>query len=128
MILQDIASYNVEQACGLDGHNIVTIVMHELDTDVNGAMLWVADRHTKVETKYFEAVTATPKWGEPIDSQVREYCDGMGNWVRANHDWNFESERYFGTKGLEVQRKRWILPMPKDRPKSREDIGPVLIE
>ncbi|KAG1886764.1 terpenoid synthase [Suillus subluteus] len=124
----DITSYNLEQARGDDSHNIVTIVMHELDTDVNGAMLWVTDHHTKLEKKHFEAAAAIPKWGEPIDSQVREYCDGVGNWVRANYDWCFESGRYFGTNGLEVQRKRWILPMPKDHLRQgRGEIGPVLV-
>ncbi|KAG2136963.1 terpenoid synthase [Suillus bovinus] len=113
-LANDITSYNVEQARGDDGHNIVTIVMHDLDTDVNGAMLWVMDRHIKLEKKYFEAAAAIPKWGEPIDSQVREYCDGLGNWVRANYEWSFESERYFGTNGLEIRRKRWILLMQKD--------------
>ncbi|KAG2124659.1 terpenoid synthase [Suillus clintonianus] len=123
----DIASYNVEQARGDEGHNIVTIVMHELDTDVNGAILWVADCHAKLETKFLEAMAAIPKWEELIDSQVREYCDGLGNCVRANNDWSFESERYFGTDGLEVQRKGWLLLMPRDRLKGREEIGPVLV-
>ncbi|KAG1886767.1 terpenoid synthase [Suillus subluteus] len=127
-LTNDIISYNREQARGDDSHNIVTIVMHELDTDVNGAILWVMDHHTKIEKKYFEAEAAIPKWGEPIDSQVREYCDGLGNWVRANYDWHFESERYLGTNGEEVQRKRWVLLMPKDNlRKGREDIGPVLV-
>ncbi|KAG1869402.1 terpenoid synthase [Suillus subalutaceus] len=123
----DILSYDLEQARGDDDHNIVKIVMHEFDTDVNGAMLWVADHHTKLEKKYFKAVAAIPKWGEPIDSQVREYCDGLGNWVRAGCDWSFESERYFGTNGMEVQQKKWILPMPKDYLKGCEEIGPVLV-
>jgi hypothetical protein len=126
MILQDIVSYNLEQARGDDTHNMVTVIMHELDTDVNGAMLWVADHHIQLEKKYFEAMAAIPKWGEHIDSQVREYCDGLGNWVRANYDWGFESERYFGTNSLEVQQRRWISLMPKDRLKSCEEIGPVL--
>ncbi|KAG1801186.1 terpenoid synthase [Suillus variegatus] len=126
ILANDIVSYNLEQARGDDSHNIVTIIM-QLDTDVNGAMLWVADRHTKLEKEYFEAIAAIPKWGEPIDSQVKEYCNGLGNWVRANYDWNFESERYLGTNGLEVQRKRWILPMPKDHLSGCEEIGPVLV-
>ncbi|KAG2040645.1 terpenoid synthase, partial [Suillus americanus] len=113
-LTNDITSYNLEQARGDDNHNIVTIVMHELDTDVNGAILWAADQHTKLEKKYFEAMAAIPKWGEPIDSQVREYCNGLGNWVRGNYHWSFESERYFGTNGLEVQRRKWISLMPKD--------------
>ncbi|KAG1732151.1 terpenoid synthase [Suillus lakei] len=124
----DIVSYNLEQARGDEDHNIVTIVMHELGTDVNGAMLWVADCHTKLETKFLEAMAAIPKWGEPLDSQVREYCNGLGNWVRATCDWSFESERYFGTNGLEIRRKRWIIMlMPKDHLKDREEIGPVLV-
>ncbi|KAG1778792.1 terpenoid synthase [Suillus placidus] len=123
----DIASYNVEQARGDEGHNIITIVMHELDTDVNGAMLWVADCHTKLETKFLQAMAAIPKWGELVDSQVMQYCDGLGNWVRATCDWSFESERYFGPNGLEIQRKRWIMLMPKDSLKGSDDIGPVLV-
>ncbi|KAG1847828.1 terpenoid synthase [Suillus subalutaceus] len=127
-LANDVISYNLEQARADGAYNIVTHVMHELDTNVNGAILWVTDRHTKTEKKYFEAMAAIPKWGEPIDSQVREYCDGLGNWVRANYDWSFESERYLGTNGMEVQRRRWILPMPKDHMlKGCEEIGPVLV-
>ncbi|KAG1796028.1 terpenoid synthase [Suillus plorans] len=124
VLANDITSYNVEQARGDDRHNIVTIVMHEFDTDINGAMLWVTDYHTKLEKKYFEAMAAIPKWGEPIDSQVREYCDGLGNWVRGNYDWCFESEKYFGTNNLGIQQNRWILLMPKDHLKG--EIGPIL--
>jgi hypothetical protein len=127
ILANDILSYNLEQARGDDDHNIVTIVMHEFDTDVNGAMLWVMDCHTKLEKKYFESLAAIPKWGEPIDSQVRKYCDSLGHWVRGCYAWSFESERYFGTNGMEVQRKRWILPMPKDHLKGCEEIGPVLV-
>lgn len=117
----------MEQARGDEGHNIITIVMHELDTDVNGAMLWVADCHTKLETKFLQAMAAIPKWGELVDSQVLQYCNGLGNWVRATCDWSFESERYFGPNGLEIQRKRWIMLMPKDCLKGSDDIGPVLV-
>jgi len=113
-------SYNVEQARG-DDHNIVAVAMHEFDTDVNGAMLWVADHFKEVEKKFFEAKAALPKWGEPIDSQVRQYCDGLGSWVRGNDEWSFETERYFGSKGPEIKRKRWNMLIPKD---CLEKLGP----
>jgi hypothetical protein len=99
--------------------------MRELDTDVNGAMLWVANLYAELEKRFLEALIAVPKWEEPIDSQVKQYCDGLGNWVRANDNWNFESERYFGTKGLEVKSERWILLMPKQGPR---EMGPVLVD
>ena len=101
--------------------------MHELDTDANGAILWVADLLIELEKKVLESMAAVPKCGEPIDSQVRQYCDGMGNWVRGWDEWSFESRRYFGTKGLEIKTKRWVLLMPKDSWKLKE-VGPVFID
>ncbi|KAG1856653.1 terpenoid synthase [Suillus subalutaceus] len=124
----DIASYNMEQARGDASHNMITIVMRDLDTDVNGAMLWVADLHMKTQKKFLEAMATVPKWGEPIDPQVREYCDGLGNWVRANYEWNFETERYLGTKGPEIQNKKWMPLMPKDCLKDSREIGPVHVD
>ncbi|OAX35882.1 terpenoid synthase [Rhizopogon vinicolor AM-OR11-026] len=88
-LFNDMISYNVEQARG-DDHNIVAIVMHEFDTEVNSAMLWVADLHKEVEKNFSEAMAALPKWGKPIDSQVRKYCDGLGSWVRGNDEWSLE--------------------------------------
>ena len=123
-LLQDIVSYNLEQARGDDSHNIVTIVMNELKTDVEGAMDWVAKYHVELETKFFDALGRVPKWGKPIDSWVAEYCDGLGNWVRANDQWSFESERYFGTRGVEIMKSRWVTLMPKER---TEDIGPQVV-
>ncbi|KAG2036834.1 terpenoid synthase [Suillus americanus] len=128
IIDNDIVSYNLEQARGDASHNIITIVMRELDTDVNGAMLWVADLHMENQKKFLEAMGAIPKWGDSIDSQMREYCDGLGNWVRANYEWNFESERYLGTKGPEIRIKRCMSLMPKDCLKDSEEIGPVLVD
>ncbi|OJA12634.1 hypothetical protein AZE42_04482 [Rhizopogon vesiculosus] len=102
--------------------------MHEFDTDVSGAMSWVADLHKEVEKKFLKAMAALPKWGEPIDSQVRKYCDGLGSWVRGNDEWSFESERYLGSKGLEIQRKRWNTLIPKDCLMGPTETGPVLVD
>jgi len=72
-------------------------------------------------------MAALPKWGEPIDWQVRQYCDGLGNSVRAFDEWSFDTRRYFGTKGLEIKRERWVMLMPKDSRKL-EEVGPVFVE
>jgi hypothetical protein len=78
--------------------------------------------------RFLEAMAAVPKWGEPIDSQVREYCDGLGNRVRTNYKWNFESERYFGTQSPEIQSKKCISLTLKDHLKDSKEIGPVLVD
>jgi len=102
--------------------------MHQFDTDVNGAILWVVDLVAQLEKKVLEAMTAIPKWGEPIDSHVKQYCDGVGTWVRGHDEWIFEGEKYFGTKGPEVKRNRWVLPLPKDSRKGPKDIGPIILD
>ncbi|KAG9312647.1 terpenoid synthase [Chiua virens] len=121
----DIYSYNMEQLRGDDGHNIITIVMHEHRTDVNGAMLWVEDLLFGAQERFHAAKAALPEWDEPLNSQVQEYCDGLGQWVRAVDEWSFESERYFGKKGSEIKKNRWMLLLPKGDAK---EIGPVHIE
>lgn len=49
----------------------------------------------------------------PADASLLAYIDGIGNWVRANDTWSFESQRYFGSKGLEIQAQRTLELWPK---------------
>ncbi|KAF8546266.1 terpenoid synthase [Imleria badia] len=121
----DIFSYNMEQLRGDDLHNIITCVMNEYHTDVNGAMLWVEDYLLRVADRFHAAMADLPQWEEPLNSQVKAYCDGLGQWVRALDDWSFEGERYFGKKGLEIKENRWMLLLPK---KCTMEIGPVHVD
>ena len=123
--LKDIYSYNLEQMRGDDLHNIITCVMNEHHTDVNGAMLWVENFILGVAERFHNALAALPQWEEPLNSQVKEYYDGLGQMMRAHDDWSFESERYFGNKGLEIKENRWMLLLPK---KSATEIGPVHVD
>lgn len=126
--MKDIVSYNVEQSRGDDDHNIVKIVMLEFGVDVNGAILWAQDLYTKTEQSFFTAMAALPKWDEPLDSQVKEYCDGLGSWVRANCDWSIESRRYFGDRGREIREKGWMNLIPKKRKNGTVVAGPIPID
>jgi len=124
----DIFSYNVEQARGNDGHNIITIIMHENKTDVQGATNWVYDYHKKAQARFMDLYeNQIPKFGEPVDSELVRYVDGMANWVRANHQWSFESERYFGKRGPEIEKTRWVNLLPKEHP-SPDYVGPVIAD
>jgi hypothetical protein len=107
----------VEQARGDDGHNIVTIVMHQHKTDIQGAMNWVYEYHKELEVKFMDLYeNNVPKFGEPVDAQLARYVDGIGNMVRANYEWSFETERYFGKKGPEIEETRWVALLPKEGP------------
>jgi hypothetical protein len=63
--------------------------------------------------------------------QLREYIRGIANWTRGYHCWQFEGGRYFGDKGLEVQRSRQVRMLPKvkvDRTLKREKVVVQFIE
>jgi len=122
----DIASYNLEQARGDDNHNIITIVMHHNKTDIKGAMDWVYNYHKELEAKFMDIYeNKIPKFGEPVDTDLAQYVDGLGNWVRASDQWGFESERYFGKKAPEIQKTRWVTLLPKER---SDELGPQLVD
>ncbi|KAJ7290616.1 terpenoid synthase [Mycena rebaudengoi] len=112
--VNDACSYNVEQAIGDDGHNLVTIVMHSLNLDLQAALEWILLLHESLAKKFLSAFTQVPHYSEPeLDRQVTEYIHGLGNWVRANEAWSFECERYFGARGKEIQVTRGVELLPR---------------
>ncbi|KAG6915082.1 hypothetical protein DXG01_013552 [Tephrocybe rancida] len=113
----DFCSYNVEQARGDDGHNIVTIVMHHERIGLNAAMRWIGDYHSSLEQDFLNGMKSVPSFGEELNPKVRRYIDGLANWVRANDCWDFESHRYFATTGLEIQRTRKVALLPRSVPR-----------
>ncbi|KAI0061988.1 terpenoid synthase [Artomyces pyxidatus] len=111
---QDACSYNIEQASGHHVHNIVTVVMHELDTTLDAALEWVHRRHTAVLAEFIDGRNNLPSFGSAeLDRQVAEYVENIGHEVRGLESWCFESRRYFGDRGLEVQKHRIVELLPK---------------
>ncbi|KAH7102679.1 terpenoid synthase [Auriculariales sp. MPI-PUGE-AT-0066] len=117
----DIQSYNKEQASDDTNCNIVTILMHHLQTDYTGAAEWIARQHAELEHKFHSLAQELPELLHQsgvvvtpcIQDQLARYVDLVGNMVRACDTWDFESHQYFGSDGLEVQKTRVVKRMPK---------------
>ncbi|KIJ32544.1 hypothetical protein M422DRAFT_184320 [Sphaerobolus stellatus SS14] len=109
----DIASYSKEQAIGDDRHNLLTIAMHQFDIELDDAMKWAVSYHTQVQTKFLDGLKRLPSWDPEMDRQIQQYFHGVAHWPRGNYCWNFESSRYFGSKGREIQKHRMIPLYPK---------------
>jgi hypothetical protein len=101
-------SYKKEYAMNDDSHNILTLVKHQNNVDLRGALQWLAERHSQIEARFLSRSKELPSWGRQIDEQVRQYIDRLARIARANYDWSFESGRYFGEKGLEYQKTRRV--------------------
>jgi len=107
-----MVSYNKEQAVGDLRWNSVAIAMRIYNLDVAGAMNWVCDYHYKKQDDFHALRKKIPSFGGEVDTALEEYIDLVGAWTPGNCIWNFETPRYFGDKGLEVQQKRWVPLMP----------------
>ena len=105
-------SYNVEQA-RCDNHNIIAVVMNEKGLDLDGALNWVATTYEHVLSRFQAQIRTLPSWGSDIDPGVNDFVERLCHWIRGHDCWSFESERYFGTKGLEIQKQRLMPLLPK---------------
>lgn len=87
--------------------------MNQYGVDVHGAMDKIAEWHQDLADKFLAQYDNVPSWGAEIDAQLARYLDGIGNWVRANDTWSFESERYFGRNGPAIEASRCVELLPR---------------
>jgi len=120
VLTNDMYSYNIEQASGHGGHNIVTVVMNEKEVDLDSALNWLGEYHGQVLSKFQAQSRSLPSWGGAVDADVATFVDRLGYWIRGIDSWSLETERYHGTKGPEVRKHRLVTLLPKVK-KSRCD-------
>ncbi|KAI9442056.1 terpenoid synthase [Lactarius psammicola] len=109
VLTNDLYSYNIEQAAGHGGHNLLTAVMSEKGVDLDGALDWLTEYNGEILSRFREQFQ---------DAPVR-----LAYWIRGHDCWSFESERYFGTKGPEIQKHRLVTLLPKSR---RPEVTPMM--
>jgi len=118
-------SFNIEQASGHGGHNIVTVVMNEKGLDLDGALAWLGEYHGEVLSKFQAQSSTLPSWGPAIDSDVETFVERLGYWIRGIDCWSLETERYFGTRGPEIQKHRLVTLLPKAK---KPDVTPMMVQ
>ncbi|THH10180.1 hypothetical protein EW146_g8449 [Bondarzewia mesenterica] len=123
----DIVSYNLEQARGDDGHNIVTIVMNQLKTDVAGAMKWIEEYHKGLEDKFNEAFDKVPKWVTHICIRRSAASVAVRSLARSSH----HLVRHDTTRHRRDASSRWraaplVCPLPPFMPPPPPDAAHAL--
>ena len=53
--------------------------------------------------RFLAGRAALPTWGSEVDRQVAVYVQGLEDWMVANAEWSFVSERYFGKEGPRIR-------------------------
>ena len=78
---------------------------------------------TKME-RFYELYPQVPRFTGPVDLDVQRLVDGMGHCLSGILYWTFESERYFGKRGVEIQKSRKMKLLPK-ADMSNVPVGPL---
>ncbi|RDW85332.1 terpenoid synthase [Coleophoma cylindrospora] len=125
LIGNDLVSYNIElraplqpisQSRGDEGHNLLTVVMQEHGLTLQEAFDWIGRLHNDLVSQFLKIYAEIPAFVSRcgiLGPEVSSYVDALGNWVRANDSWSFESERYFGMDGFRVQQEKTFLLLTK---------------
>ncbi|KAK0660786.1 terpene cyclase [Cercophora samala] len=85
----DLVSYNVEQARGEEGHNLVRVAMHQFGFGLQESIDWVGKHHAGVLDAFLMLYGTIPV-AFPGETDLHQYAWGVGNWVRANWQWSWE--------------------------------------
>nr|BCX55497.1 sesquiterpene synthase [Phanerodontia chrysosporium] len=110
----DVYSYKMEQARGIDGNNIVTVLMHERGVDLQTAADLVGEHFARLMDTFLQTKRALPSWGLTLDTAVAAYVAAMEHWVIGNLEWSFETQRYFGPTHAEIKRTRVVELRPTE--------------
>jgi hypothetical protein len=109
---QDVYSYNMEQAKGHTGNNIVTVLMKAKGCDLQTASDLIGVYYAELMERYLADRERLPSFGAQIDTDVRLYMRAMENWPIGNLEWSFETNRYFGPLHNEIRRTRLVVLTP----------------
>lgn len=124
-IANDVVSYNKEQAVGDDQHNIITVVMKQLGLDLQHGFDRVGEMNTAKIERFHVLYRDLPRWLGPVDLDVQKLVDGIAMCVSGVLHWGYETQRYFGKRGLEIKAARYLNLLPKV---VDEKLGPVPVD
>jgi Delta6-protoilludene synthase len=85
----------------------------------------LGEYHGQVLARFQAQCRTLPSWGRTVDSDVEAFVERLGYWIRGIDSWSLETERYFGTKGPEVQKHRLVTLLPKVQ---RPDVTPIMAQ
>jgi hypothetical protein len=118
-------SYIRESSCGLGDHNIMTTIMAEYNLGLQDALVWLGTYTDAIVSRFLSNLKGIPSWDPDTDKRVQMYIEGVGQCVRGNDDWCYETTRYYGDNGLKIRDDR-ILRISKlpwldlEKPKTGE--------
>ncbi|KAF8586107.1 terpenoid synthase [Ramaria rubella] len=115
-LTNDAYSFDVEQSRNDHAHNMLTCIMLSQNLPLQEAMIVLETHVSRIKKQFLDTKACIEAIHGNTSRSLSAYIDGIGTWVRANDTWSFESQRYFGLQGLEIQAQRVVALRPKRSP------------
>ena len=113
---QDVYSYNMEQAHGIAGVNVVTVLMCEHGIGLQEALDRVGAHFTALMNDFTSAKEgfSARSFGEPaLDAAIARFVGAMEYWIIGNLNLSFETQRYFGPECGAVKKTKVVVLQPR---------------
>ncbi|KAF9000618.1 isoprenoid synthase domain-containing protein [Cyathus striatus] len=108
----DVYSYDMEQAKGHTGNNIVTVLMNDKGFTLQEASNYIGEHCNKLMKQYIATKGRLISRGYSSDRDEWRFIEAIGQWMIGNLVWSFETQRYFGTQHLNVKATRLVTLRP----------------
>ena len=82
------------------------------DCDRQTAIQLAGDLWRQTLDYFFRERKRIPSWGEEVDRAVALYVQGLEDWIIANAEWSFETERYFGKDAQKIKQSLEVELLP----------------
>lgn len=106
----------MERAKGLDGNNIVTVLMRAKNFTLQEASDYVGVVFGEMMAQYLADKPRLRSWSPEVDAAVQRYMTSMEHWVIGNLVWSFETQRYFGPQHHDIKKTRLVTLKPLEVP------------
>lgn len=104
----------MEQSKGLDGNNILTVLMKSHGFTLQEASDYVGVQYKKFMDEFVSDLNSLPSFGSEVDTNVSLYFTKMSHWCIGNVVWSFETPRYFGAGREEVIKTGVVTLSPRE--------------
>ncbi|KAE9402444.1 terpenoid synthase [Gymnopus androsaceus JB14] len=104
----DLYSYNMEQAKGHSGANVITVIMKNKHLELQAAADFLGGYFESLIYQWKTAREVLALRSSEKYTNAVTVLDAYGDWVRGNVLWSFTTERYFGTQNTEIRKTRCV--------------------
>ena len=103
----------MEQSLGLEGNNVLTVLMKSKGVTLQEAVNHVGVEFQSLVDIYMKNKALVGSFGPEHDANIQTYIQNVGQWGVGNLEWSFKTQRYFGPAHEEIRKTGVVKIAPR---------------